>query len=84
MSMFIPVSHYAYLMKMAGKQQLSKRYYWDSLRLITPKGLAHYITYLKSTRRMGEADSFIDALQPYAETNPEFRTLGEELKKQFH
>ncbi|NIT03910.1 hypothetical protein GTO10_03175, partial [Candidatus Saccharibacteria bacterium] len=83
MSMFIPLSHYAYLMKKRGEPELSRKYYLDSLRLFTPKGLAHYVAYLKSTGRKGEALSFVEAIEPYAEKDPEVRKLSDEIRKQF-
>jgi hypothetical protein len=83
MSMFIPLSHYAYLMKKQGKPDLSNKYYRDSLRLITPKGLAHYVEYLKSTGRKGEALSFVEAIEPYAEKDPDVRKLSDEIREQF-
>jgi hypothetical protein len=83
MSMFIPLSHYAYLMKKRVKPELSRRYYQDALRIITPKGLAHYVEYLKSTGRKEEALSFVEAIGPYAEKDPDVRKLSDEIREQF-
>lgn len=83
MSMFIPLAHNAYLMNREGDSARAFKYYGDSLKLITPKGLAHYIVYLKTYGREKEVEAFVEAIEPYAEKYPEVRNLSEEIKRQF-
>jgi hypothetical protein len=83
MSMFVPVSHYAYLMNKGGDKKLSHRYYGDALKLITPKGIAHYAIYLNNSGRKDELEEFLEGIEPYSLKDPGVRRLGEEITKQF-
>jgi hypothetical protein len=83
MSMFIPVSHYAFLLKEDGHIDASNKYYEEALRLITAKGLAHYVTYLKTTERRAEGEAFLEAIEPQAKQDPDIRKLSDEIRKEF-
>ena len=83
MSMFIPIAHYAYLLKEQGATDLSQKYYKDAVKLITRKGVAHYMLYLKAGGRKDEAEAFVEALEPYAEMYPNVRKLSEELREEY-
>jgi hypothetical protein len=83
MSMFIPVSHYAYLMRKEGDVKLSSHYYGKALELITPKGLALYVSYLKKAQRWDEMNAFLEAIEPKAKTDPGVRDLSDSIREQF-
>jgi hypothetical protein len=83
MSMFVPLAHYAYLLREQGTAALSEKYYEDAIKLVTRKGVAHYMLYLKAGGRKDEAEAFIEALEPYARTYPNIRKLSEELKEEY-
>ncbi len=83
MALFIPVSHFAYLMKTDGDLLLSSKYYTDAIRLVTPKGLVHYLVYLRLAGSDAEIRAFIEALEPYAAKDPQIRQLSTKLKEYF-
>lgn len=83
MSEFRTLAHFAYLTEKRGDRQHAQAYYGDALRLITPKGVAHYMTYLKAANRLDEAEAFVDALEALAGKYPDARRLSEEIRSQF-
>ena len=80
---FIPLSHYAYLMKEQGDTARSRELYEAGLKLITPNGLVYYMDYLSLTGRKAEMVSFLQAIKPYAEKYEEVRLLRQALAEQF-
>jgi hypothetical protein len=83
MSEFRTLAHFAYLTEKRGHRRRAMVYYEDALRLITPKGVAHYMTYLKAENRREEAEAFLEALEAQAAEYPEARRLSEAIKARF-
>jgi hypothetical protein len=83
MSEFRTLAHFAYLSEKRGHRSRSMALYEDALRLITPKGVAHYMTYLKAENRLEEAEAFLEALEAHAAKYPEARRLNEAIKNRY-
>jgi len=83
MSAFITLAHYAYLMSERGDAGLASTYYENAFKLITPKGLAHYMAHLEAEGREDEAAAFADAMEGLSAKYPDAREIGEGIRKRF-
>jgi hypothetical protein len=80
-SFFITLARYAYLNRAEGNPALSRKYYDEAILLMTPKGVAHYMTYLKAAELTDEMEAFVESLKPYADQYPNIRILIGEIEE---